>query len=82
MSRIIEIVLFLTPFLTFAAWRLVSPAILPPSWLLGGLVGFVAVMLVALIWLRHFDAQDANQPYLPDELHDGRVVPARPAAPP
>jgi hypothetical protein len=75
-------VLFLTPFLSFAAWRLFFPSPLPPRWLMGGLAGFVVLMVVALIWLRHVDAQDANQPYLPDELRDGRVVPARPAAPP
>jgi hypothetical protein len=81
MSRIIEIVLFLTPFLSFAAWRLLFPSPVPPPWLMGGLAGFVVLMFLALIWLRHIDAGDANQPYLPDELHDGRVVPARPAAP-
>jgi hypothetical protein len=82
MPRIIEIVLFLAPFLGFAAWRLLAPSPLPPPWLVYGLVGFVAVMLLALVWLWHLDAGDAQQPYFPDELHDGRVVPAHPGAPP
>ena len=82
MSRIIEIVLFLTPFLGFAAWRLVFPSPVPPPWLIYGLAGFVVLMLVALVWLRQLDAEDANQPYLPDQIRDGRVVPAQPAAPP
>jgi hypothetical protein len=81
MSRIIEIVLFLTPFLSFAVWRLLFPSPLPPSWLMYGLTGFVVVMLAALIWLRHFDSADANQPYIPDELRDGRVVTAPSQAP-
>ena len=76
MSRLIEIVLFLTPFLSFVVWRLFFPSPLPPSWLMWGLAGFVILMLVALVWLRSVEAEDANQPYLPDELHDGRVVPA------
>jgi hypothetical protein len=77
MSRIIEIVLFLTPFLSFAVWRLLFPSPLPPLWLMYGLASFVVVLLVALVWLRHLDAGDADQPYLPDEMHDGRVTPAR-----
>jgi hypothetical protein len=82
MPRIIEIVLFLVPFLSFAAWRLFFPSPLPPPWLMYGLSGFVVLMLTALLWVWHVEAGDANQPYLPDELHDGRVVPARPATPP
>ncbi|MDR3533220.1 MAG: DUF6111 family protein [Rhodopila sp.] len=82
MPRLIEIVLFLTPFLGFAVWRLAFPTPLPPSWLIGGLAGFVVLMLLALVWLRHIDASDTNLTYVPAELRDGRVVPAHPAAPP
>jgi hypothetical protein len=82
MPRIIEILLFLIPFLSFAAWRLFFPSPVPPVWLMGGMVGFVALMLLALVWVWHLEAADANQPYVPDELHDGRVVPGRPGAPP
>jgi hypothetical protein len=82
MSRIIEIVLFFTPFLGFAVWRLVFPSPVPPLWLTGGMSAFVVLMLAALLWLRHVDAGDANQPYLPDRLQDGRVVPARPGTSP
>ena len=82
MSRIIEIVLFLAPFLGFAAWRLWFPSPLPPLWLMYGLAGFVGLMLIALAWVWHLDAGDATQPYVPAELRDGRVVPAHRAAPP
>lgn len=78
MSRIIEIVLFLTPFLGFAAWRILFPSPSPPPWLTGGLVGFVILMLIGLIWVRHLDAGDANRPYVPAVLQDGRVIPANP----
>jgi hypothetical protein len=82
MPRIIEIVLFLTPFLSFAVWRLLFPSPLPPLWLIYGLVGFVVLMLVALFWLRQLDAGDAQQPYFPDELRNGIAVPAHPAGSP
>jgi hypothetical protein len=82
MPRIIEIVLFLAPLLSFVVWRLIFPSPLPPPWLVYGLVSFVVLMLVSLFWLRHLDAGDANQPYLPDVLQDGRVVPGRPGTPP
>jgi hypothetical protein len=79
MPRIIEIVLFLAPFLTFAAWRLVFPSPTPPLWMMYGLAGFVALMLLALLWLRHIDAGDANQAYVPARIIDGNVVPAQKA---
>ncbi len=82
MPRLIEIVLFLTPFIGFAAWRLVFPSPVPPLWLLCGLSVFAVVMLTALLWLWHMDAEDANQPYIPDRLEDGRVVPVHPGGPP
>jgi hypothetical protein len=80
MPRIIEIVLFLTPFLTFAAWRLFFPSPTPPLWMVGGLAGFVVLMLLALFWLRHVDAGDTHQAYVPARLIDGHVVPAQHAA--
>jgi hypothetical protein len=75
--RIIEIVLFLTPFLTFAAWRLFFPSPTPPLWMIYGLGGFVIVMLLALFWLRRMDAGDANQAYIPARLDKGHIVPAQ-----
>ena len=61
MSRMIEIVLFMTPFLSFAAWRAAvslaaaaALADLRPDW-------FPGMMLLALVWSRHFDAGDARK---------------------
>ena len=82
MSRIIEIVLFLTPFLSFAAWRLLFPSPQPPLWLMRGLACFVVLLLVALFWLRQRDAGDGNEAYIPAQMRDGRVVPAHKAPPP
>jgi hypothetical protein len=76
MSRIIEIVLFVTPFLAFAAWRLWFPSPVPPLGMIYGLSGFVVLMLLALLWFRHVDSGDANEAYVPARLIDGHIVPA------
>ncbi len=82
MSRVIEIVLFLAPFLGFAAWRLLFPSPLPPLWLMGGLGGFVVLMLAVLMWVWQLEAADGNRTYIPAQLRDGRIIPAHPATPP
>lgn len=82
MPRLIEIVLFLTPLLGFAMWRLLFPSPTPPLWLVYGLALFVALMLIALIWARHLDSGDAQEAYVPAQLRDGQVIPAQRAPPP
>jgi hypothetical protein len=82
MSRVIEILLFLAPFLGFAVWRLWFPSPVPPLWLMYGLGGFVVVLLLALAWVWHLDAGDANQPYIPAEMRNGRVVSGQPSGVP
>ena len=81
MSRTIEILLFLTPILGFAAWRLLFPSPTPPLWLLYGLSAFAAVMLIALLWLRHEDSGDAQEAYVPAQLVNGQIVPPQRAPP-
>jgi hypothetical protein len=82
MSRIIEIVLFLAPFVGFAVWRLWFPSPVPPLWLMYGLAGFVGLLLLGLAWVWHVEAGDAHQPYVPAVLRDGRVVSGHPDTPP
>jgi hypothetical protein len=82
MSRMIEVVLFLAPFLSFAAWRLLFPSPVPPLWLIYGLAGFVVLMLLALVWSWHIDAGDAGEVYVPAHVINGHVVPAHRAPPP
>jgi hypothetical protein len=81
MPRLIEILLFLTPFVGFAVWRLVVPSERPPIWLVTGAAGFVLVMLALLIWLRARDASDSQQSYVPAQMLDGRIVPGHAATP-
>jgi hypothetical protein len=74
MPRLIEIVLFLAPFISFAVWRLLFPSPLPPLWLVASLAGFMMLALAGLLWIWHADAGDAAIHYVPAQLQDGRVV--------
>jgi hypothetical protein len=81
MPRLIEIVLFLIPLVSFVAWRLFFPSPMPPPRLMYGLAIFAVLMVVALLWVWHLDVEDANKPYVPDELHNGQVI-THPGSPP
>lgn len=74
MPRVVEILLFLVPLLGFISWRVLAPSPLPPLWLTYTLAGAVAVLLFALVWLRHIDASDGDQRYRPARLEAGHVV--------
>jgi hypothetical protein len=82
MPRLIEIVLFLVPLLSFAAWRLLFPSPTPPAWLLYFLSGFVVLTLLALLWARNLDTGATTEAYVPAQLQDGHVIPAQRAPPP
>ncbi|MBS0640739.1 MAG: hypothetical protein JSS43_12745 [Proteobacteria bacterium] len=76
--RLIEIALFLSPFVAFAVLRLVLPARGLPAWVLPVFAASVAVMLGLLLYLRSLDAGDAEQTYVPARLENGQVVPGHP----
>jgi hypothetical protein len=82
MSRIIEIILFLTPFLAFAAWRLWFPSPLPPPGLVYALAAFVLLLLAGLLWTTHIEAQDGHRAYIPAVMQNGRIIEGHPAASP
>jgi Family of unknown function (DUF6111) len=77
--RLIEIVLFLSPFAAFLVVRLLAPAGGLPAWVLPAFAASVVVMLVLLIVLRGLNSGDASQAYVPARLEDGRVIPGRAA---
>jgi hypothetical protein len=76
MLRLVEIILFVAPFVIFAAWRIAAPAGNPPTRVLAGTAIFLLLMFVALLWLRHEGSLPAGDTYVPSELQDGRIVPA------
>ena len=73
--RLIEIALFLSPFVAFAVLRLVIPKGGLPAWVLPVFAGAVVVMLGLLLYLRSLDAGDADEAYVPARLENGQVVP-------
>ncbi len=75
MTRLLEIMLFLMPFIGFAAWRTVAPSGRMPAGLIAGFGGVVLLLLALLLTLWRFDAADGNRPYVPAQIKDGRVVP-------
>jgi Family of unknown function (DUF6111) len=77
MSRLIEIALFLSPFVAFAIWRLAAPSPTPPGWLVGSFGAFAAIMLLALVWVRFFEAGNRQDSYVPAHLSNGQVMPAQ-----
>ncbi|WP_428487905.1 DUF6111 family protein [Rhodopila sp.] len=81
MPRLIEIVLFLTPFIGFTVWRLVVPSDRVPAWLVACAAGAVMLILLLLLTLWHFDASDGGRAYIPARVQDGRVIPGHAAAP-
>jgi hypothetical protein len=82
MPRLIEIVLFVVPLLSFVAWRLLFPSPTPPLWLVCSLGGFVVVMLLALLWAHQVDTGGTGEAYVPAQLQNGQVIPAQRAPPP
>jgi hypothetical protein len=78
--RFIEIVLFLAPFIVFAAWRMTTPlADLSPR-LIAASAALLVLLFAALLWLHREGAVPPGETYVPATLQDGRVVPAHGAA--
>ena len=82
MPRLIEILMFVAPFVAFAIWRLLFPAPLPPAWLVGWVSALVLLAAAGLFWSWFQVAGDARQDYVPARVVNGHVVPARRVAPP
>ncbi|HVC59708.1 MAG TPA: DUF6111 family protein [Acetobacteraceae bacterium] len=74
--RFVEIALFLTPFVVFAAWRMAAPAGRPSPRLIAASAATLALLLAALLWLHREGALPPGTAYVPATLQDGRVVPA------
>lgn len=79
MTRLIEIVLFLTPFIGFAAWRFIAPGDRLPGWIVISAASTVMLILVLLLIVRGLYAGDGNRAYIPAHMQDGRVVPGQAA---
>ncbi|MGA3397632.1 MAG: DUF6111 family protein [Acetobacteraceae bacterium] len=74
--RFVEIALFLTPIIVFAAWRLMAPATGPSPRVLAAAAALLVVLLAALLWFHKEGALPPDTTYVPATLVDGRIVPA------
>jgi hypothetical protein len=75
--RVIEILLFLAPFVLFAAWRVFLPGVaVGPKHI--AVFGIALVICFALLfWMRQQDAEPSGATYVPAELHGREIVPPR-----
>lgn len=74
MLRLSELVLFLSPFLLFGAWRLAARRGIPPAAVTAA-AGALLAMLGGLLWLSADRALPPGSGYVPAQLEDGRIVP-------
>jgi hypothetical protein len=73
MLRLVELALFLVPFVIFAAWRLVGQDG-PSLRLLVATACVLAALAAVLIWLSQDEALPPGTAYVPARLQDGKIV--------
>jgi hypothetical protein len=76
MLRLVEIALFLAPFVVVAIWRLLLPARSPSPRIVAVAVALVVVLIGSLLWLRREDAEAPADAYIPSHIKDGRIIPS------
>jgi hypothetical protein len=76
MLRLVEVVLFLVPFLVVAVWRLLLPARGPSMRTVAALGVMVVLLATALLLLRAQDAEPPTAGYVPSHVQNGRVMPS------
>ena len=74
MLRLVELALFLAPFVFFAIWRAVGTDGGPSMRVVVAAACVVAVLAGALVWLSQDQALPPGTAYAPAQLEDGRIV--------
>ena len=74
MLRLVELALFLSPFLTFAAWRFFATESGPSIRFVIGVACLVALLAVALVWLGEDRAISPDSAYAPARFEGGHVI--------
>lgn len=77
MLRFLELLLFLAPFVAFAAWRVLLPVGGPSPRLTMLAAGLLLLLAGGLYWFSRHDMLPSGSIYAPAQLRDGRVVPGR-----
>jgi hypothetical protein len=81
MLRLVEILLFLSPFAAFALWRVLAPVGGPSPRVIAVAAGMLVLLLGALLWYRAEDALPPGVAYIPPTFVGGRIVPGHAAQP-
>jgi hypothetical protein len=81
MLRLVELALFLAPFVAFAAWRFLAVEGGPSVRVLVAAACVLAMLTGALIWLSQEDTVPTGSSYQPARLQDGRIVSDQSAPP-
>lgn len=74
MLRLVELALFLSPFLAFAAWRYYADGPGPSTQIVVGAACVVILLAVALIWLGKDRAIPSDDAYAPARFENGHIV--------
>ncbi|MGC1411163.1 MAG: DUF6111 family protein [Acetobacteraceae bacterium] len=74
MLRLVELALFLTPFVAFVLWRFVAFDGGASVSVVLGAACVLAVLAGLLIWLSQEDALPPGARYEPARLQDGRII--------
>jgi hypothetical protein len=76
MLRLVELTLFLAPFVVFAVWRFAALEGGPSVRVVVGAACVLALLAGTLIWLSQEDALPPGVSYEPPRLQDGKVISA------
>ena len=74
MLRLVELALFLAPFILFALWRFMAVEGGPSVRVVVVITCVLAVLAGALIWLSQDEALPPGVSYAPARLQDGKIV--------
>jgi hypothetical protein len=74
MLRLVEIALFLSPFVFFAIWRVVGSDGGPSIKVVLAAACVLALLAGTLVWLSLHQALPPGTAYAPAHLEDGRIV--------
>ena len=74
MLRLVELALFLTPFVVFAIWRFAALEAAASVRVVVGAACVLAVLAGLLIWLSEEDALPSGARYEPARIQNGRVI--------
>jgi hypothetical protein len=74
MLRLVELALFVAPFVLFALWRFMAVEGGPSVRLVTVAACVLALLAGALLWLSQDDALPPGATYEPARLQDGKIV--------